>query len=348
MFKKTLLLSLLILVITLTGCANFPKGGPTATATISPTFTPLPTLTQTPPPPLLVLVAPSGSDASLLPALQPVLEELAQANSLEFSLRNTLTEQELSQQPIRLAVLLPPGVDAAGLANTAPQTQFLAVGMEGLLPQDNLSLLEAQPYRADWEGFAAGYIAAVVTPDWRVGVIADAGSVEGKAAQNAFANGVRFMCGLCQPLYPPFPIPTYPLTWQLTSASSPGDVDAAIAYFKEWAVKTVYLHRPQEEWLSAFGSAGFNLIAATPPPQGMNAQWVVSLQSVDLAQETRALVEELLEGKGGQVRSASLTLTNVNEQLFSPGKQAYVMEMLNDLLAGLIDTGVDLTSGENR
>lgn len=338
----------LILTLILTACAGVGADKATPTTEATATIPPAPTATPTPPPPLLVMLAPQGSDPAMINSLQPVLEAAGKENGLQFSLRQSLSEAELQQENIRLAVILSPGIDPLGLATAAPQTQFLAVGFEGVEPQENLSLIEAHPYRPDWEGFAAGYIAAVVTADWRTAVVADAGTIEGKAAQNAFINGVRFMCGLCQPLYPPFPIPTYPLTGQLGSGATQQEIDSVTAYFKEWGVKTVYLYRPSESWISAFGAAGFNLIADSPPPPGMESQWVVSLESGNLSEEVNALLPSLLAGKGGQMRSVTLNLTHPNAQIFTPGKQDFVDEMLQDLLAGFIDTGIDPTTGEFR
>jgi hypothetical protein len=43
-----------------------------------------------------------------------------------------------------------------------------------------------------------------------------------------------------------------------------------------------------------------------------------------------------------------LTFLDVNPDLFSPGRQRYAQEVLTDLLAGFIDTQVDLATGEPR
>lgn len=60
------------------------------------------------------------------------------------------------------------------------------------------------------------------------------------------------------------------------------------------------------------------------------------------------MLPQLLDGKGGQMSSSGLTLTNVNADLFSPGKQTYVTDMVTELLSGQIDTGVDPATGELR
>ncbi|MGB9522008.1 MAG: hypothetical protein ACPL6F_04530, partial [Anaerolineales bacterium] len=100
--------------------------------------------------------------------------------------------------------------------------------------------------------------------------------------------------------------------------------------------------------LTAFGSAGFKLISDQTPPENLQAQWIASIQNNNPLEEIKSLLPQLLDGKGGQISSSGLTLTNVNADLFSPGKQAYVADMLTDLLSGKIDSGVDPTTGELR
>jgi hypothetical protein len=73
--------------------------------------------------------------------------------------------------------------------------------------------------------------------------------------------------------------------------------------------------------------------------------WVLSFSSDPLAQ-VQAVLPNILAGQGGQNLPLPLEFTQVNPELLSPGKQALVEQVLVDLLAGYIDTGVDLASGE--
>lgn len=340
-------LSLLVVFSLLAACTGGTENPPTQPIPLpSATFTAEPTPTPTPLPPTIFLIAPQAEGSPWFNETNTVLAEFASQENFLFEVRPAITPEEIQSRPIPLLVFLPDGIDPRSLAESAPQTQFLAIGYASLSPQANLSLLSAQPYRPDWEGFVAGFIAAAVTEDWRVAVVSDPDTSEGKAARNAFRNGVRYLCGLCQPLYPPFPTPTYPLYGQLSPASTAAEVDSLIAYFQTWSVKTVFFHRPAPEWLTAFGEAGFNLIVDQPPPPALRDRWIVSIQSFDLATELRSLIPELLEGKGGQNINLSLTLTHINEERFSPGRQAFTEQMIGELLSGYIDSGVDPTSGE--
>ena len=62
----------------------------------------------------------------------------------------------------------------------------------------------------------------------------------------------------------------------------------------------------------------------------------------------RQLLPQILAGQGGQNLPLPLEFTQINPALLSPGKQALAEQVLADLLAGYIDTGVDLVTGENQ
>jgi hypothetical protein len=49
----------------------------------------------------------------------------------------------------------------------------------------------------------------------------------------------------------------------------------------------------------------------------------------------------------GQSSFVPIQFTHINPELFTPGKQRLAEQILSDLQTGYIDTGVDLTTGEN-
>jgi len=299
----------------------------------------------------VVLSVPATEGAALTAELQPLLGELAAQAGMHFETRQEIVPTDLQTENVRLAVIA--GLDDASLsalAASAPATQFLLIGSTGLQPSANLSILSASVQRPDVQAFLAGYIAAGVTKDWRVAVVSEAGTAPGKAARWGFTNGVDFFCGLCQPVYPPFPIPSYPLVWELAAGASQGEWDAALAYFKEWQVQTVYLAGTvaSDEALSAFAGAGFNLISDRIPPTGLQERWICSIGASAPGEALKTIWPDLISWKGGAKVDLPLAFTHINQAVFSPGRQQYVNEMLADLLAGFIDTGVDPVTGEKR
>jgi hypothetical protein len=250
-----------------------------------------------------------------------------------------------------LVVALPPDPGLANLASANPGIQFLAVGIGGveagrLEAGANVSLIGAQGGRPDLSGFLAGYLASVVTQDWRVGVISRADLTEAKAARLGFVNGAIFYCGLCRPAYPPFV--QYPLFSELLAEGEQAEQQAADQLIAS-AVKTVFLAPGiGETFLPGYlAQAGVNMIGGGSPAESLRPHWIASIR-LDQAEAIRQLWPQLIKGEGGISVSAPVVITDVNPDLLSPGRQRLVEQMLSELLSGYIDTGVDPQTGEPR
>lgn len=345
------LIFLLCLTVVLGACNASAKDTPsltplasplTATDSLIPTPEPVVSATATPSPTIapswvvLLAAAEAEADAAQVEALQTLLDELATAAGLRFERRSALAIADLASD-LRIVVALPPDPGLANLASSAPQTQFLGIGIPDLSPATNLSVIVAP--RADERGFLAGYIAAALTPEWRVGVIGVSNTAEGVAARQGFIHGTIFFCGLCKQLYPPFY--SYPLYVEMPAPSSEAEWQAAADVLIGKAVKTIYVPSGagDEALLSYLAAAGINLIGEGAPPESAGEHWIASLQP-EFLQSVRQIWPDLLEGKGGGDLPMSLAVSNLNAELFSPGRQRLTMEMIQDLSNGVIDTGV--------
>lgn len=314
------------------------------TESLSVTDTPQPT--STPLSPLVIFLVSAESDARMVEALQPVIEELAAQSALRFEKRSTLQSGELGAEA-RLVVAVPPDVGVAALAAASPQTQFLAVGIPDLLASQNISTLASTVGRPDRQGFLAGYLAAVITPDWRVGVISRSDTASGKAARQAFRNGVVFFCGLCRPTYPPFI--QYPVFAELPSGASQAEQQAAADQMIGSSVTTVYVHPGVGEatMLAYLAQQGIRLIGGGDPAPELAGHWVASLHG-DLGAAVRQLWPDLISGKGGLSLDLPLAITHMDPALLSLGRQRLVENLLAELSGDYIDTGVDPATGELR
>jgi len=355
--KKTIKSTYLILVLLAFGLAFSacrdanpnPTANPEApTATLP--FVEIATITPAPTPTVqtarVLLLALEGSDPGEVVALQDVLSELAGQESLAFETRADLTSLEFDAG-VRLVVAVPPDPGIANLAAANSQVQFLAVGIPGVQAASNLSVIGSEGERPDQQGFLAGYLAAVITQDWRVGVISRADTVEGKAARLGFSNGVIFYCGLCRPAYPPFV--QYPQYVELAADASAAEQQAAADILIQNAVKTIYVFPGigDKTLLEYLAQAGVNLIGSGLPGESLRAHWVTSIQ-VDEASAVRQIWPRLINGEKGIQLSVPLALADKNTALFSLGRQHLVEKMLAELLAGYIDTGVNMQTGEAR
>jgi len=340
---------LCLLVFSLHACSAGGNRNPppetTAAATAEivtePTDTPQPPPTSSPE--LAVLVAPAEADPEQKAALELVLEELALKDGMEFQSVSDFSQLEFNEA-LRIVTVLAPDPGVSELAAAHPEVQFLGVGIPGLPTTDNLSSIGADGERPDRQGFLAGYTAAVISDDWRIGVISPSDSASGQASRLGFINGAIFYCGLCRPVYPPFI--QYPQYAEIPSGAGEAEWQAAADNLIANAVKTVYVYPgiDGEGLLNYLAQAGLNIIGGITPAAGLNDHWVASIQP-DLPAALREIWPALMNGEGGKSLASPISITNQNEQLFSPGRQGLVKKTLSELTADYIDTGVDPLTG---
>lgn len=351
--EKTLLNKLLLLAFLLLGSTVLFACSPTiadTTATHSPTSSPA--LNTAPPATstiasqeatptvgknLVVLVAGPGSDPVLTEQLTVTLSELAEAGGLDFEVRTSFSSGD-STTGIKLLASGPPDPGLEALAQSSPATQFLGVAIPDLKPGTNLTVISNQESSPDKVGFLAGYLAAVVTPEWRVGVISNDSSA-GVLQRQGFINGAVFFCGLCRQTFPPFN--TYPMFGEAPANASPSEWLVIADTLIDSAVQTVYIP-PGVGDASLFehlADAGINLLGTIPPPPGTEERWLASI-TTDPSAVIRDAWPEILTGQGGISLTAPVSITDINFNLFSPGRQQLVEKMLADFNAGFIDPGV--------
>lgn len=334
--KRTILHLAFLLVFLLSACSNSnPTGGPTPSSlppttpivTVPPTLPPVtPTAAQptaTPRPGVVLLVIPVGADPALISILEVEARDLAGADGLELRTLAALTQADLQAKP-RLVVALAPLPDLAALAAAAPDVPFIAAGMDDLAPTPNLSLI-----RGDYlqnQAFLAGYIAAIITPDWRAGILDT-----GPAARTAFLNGVRYFCGLCKPAYPPF------INYPQASADGLSGVPAADDLIQK-AVGTAFVAPGQStpEVLAALAKAEVNLIGGQAPSDELRPRWVVTIR-VDAGAALRQAWAEAAAGRGGGEYRPGLILDNMDSGLLNPARLRLVEQVLQGLQDGTIN-----------
>lgn len=340
---------LLLACLILTACSSLTTDVPPAsspivpspetTQSLSPSATPTEAPSQTPEAPRVLLVAPSDPALPQSLELEAALAELAATAGLQFEVSPVLTPADLTPG-LKVVVILPPDPGLAGLAAEAPDTQFLAIGVPGVEASDNLSLISPGGFPADQMGFLAGYLAAVVTPEWRVGMMGVSDTEPGLQTRQSFLNGVVFFCGLCQQTYTPFY--TYPMYVELPATATSPEWQVAADVLVDKAVRTAFVApgAGDEALLNYLAGAGVQIIGTTPPPPGAQEQWIASINP-DIIAPLNAMWPDLLAGKGGLSLPASLTIGDVNADLFSPGRQRLVEELLIKLQAGYIDTSLN-------
>lgn len=315
-----------------------PEIEETATGEVQTPTIERPTSTAVPGRNRVILIAPPETEPELASELTEVFTELASSASLEFEVRPSFSPEELSPS-IRLVSALPPDPGLAELAESAPQIQFLGISIPGLEPAHNLSLIDIQGISADKIGFLAGYLAALVTPEWRVGALTTSDTEEGLAHRQGFLNGAVFLCGLCRQTYPPFI--TYPLYAEAPSGSSPQEWLTLGGILVNQAVSSAYLApgTDQDALIEYLAENEVNLVGVISPPPGFEDHWIATL-SVDIPAAINTIWPDLVAGQGGASLAVPLSVTHVNPDLLSPGRLRLVENLISDLANGYIDTGV--------
>lgn len=332
-------LTLLVLCIVLAACALPGQGTVTATQTAS--ALPQPVLTATAPTPLVILVLPADMAKDETNSYETATYNLAQQNAMRFQVLNSLTPSDvnLEGQALKVVIAFPPDPGLAALSAAAPQTQFLAIGIPGLKATPNLSTVGASGPPIDQQAFLAGYTAALLAEDYRIGIVTLKGDPQGMAAEAAFINGMHYYCGLCNPAFPPFY--SYPIRIEIPSDVSTSQYPLYGGPLQNYMASVVYVYPPvaTPELLGSLAQSGLELIGESLPSASLKSSWIASLKP-ELLPVIQQIFPDLLAGHGGQTIASPLSLMDVNPDLLSAGKQRLVQNVLDGLQAGLISPGV--------
>ncbi|HXQ33227.1 MAG TPA: hypothetical protein VN843_04320, partial [Anaerolineales bacterium] len=299
---------LIVISIMLSACGT--AGESTATSTPIPTDTQIvpPTLTATPTIPLAVLVVPADLDPETSNLYQKTVYDLAQASGLRFQVRNTLTPPDI-EPGLKVVIVLPPDPGVAALAAAEPNVQFLAINLPDITAGGNISVL-GNNSQSDISAFLAGYTAALITDDFRIGMMIPKDNADAIRSLNAFANGMKFYCGLCRPLY--YYQWAFPQYIEIGADEDPANYDAyADILMLQYKVSTIYLYPDIAipELITYIGTTGASMIG-TKTPEEQPAGWVMTIQP-DVIKAIQNAWPNLVSGQGGITVQSPLGLADI-------------------------------------
>ncbi len=324
----------------LTACTSSGRNTPE-----TPTALPTATIPPTPGTPLTILILPADLPQDEYDSYQTLIYDLAQASQMRFQVLNALSVEEMQAElpALKVVVAIAPDPGLAALAAAAPQVQFLGIGIPGLRAMPNLSTVGAEGPPVDQQAFLAGYIAGMLAPEWRVGILTQRDTPGGEAARTGFEHGYSFYCGDC--FNPNFNQPNrhglYPIIVRIPVDESEANYRGYADLLLDNQVNVAYVFpavatREVTTYLAQYGAL---LVGETLPSEDLRASWIVSIQA-DPISAIQAIFPELVAGNGGQVLETPLVLQDVNPSLLSEGKQNLVQEILDGLQNGTIDPGV--------
>jgi hypothetical protein len=327
------ILSFVLILLLLTACGNGAEPPATAAPMATDTPVPAPVLTPTVGTPLAVLVVPPDLDPDTSNLYQKTVYDLTQQAGYRFQVLNSMTTADLDPAlKVVIAVSADPGL--AQLAAAAPQTQFLAINIPNVTPGGNVSVL-AGDVQTDIAAFLAGYTAAMTTEDYRIGMMMPKDNAQAIAALNAFAKGMTYYCGSCQPVY--FYNWKYPQYIEIPSTEDVNNYDAyADILMSQYKVGNIFLYPDiyTQDLATYIGTTGTSMIGTVSPEQ-IPAGWMMTIQP-DVVKAIQNAWPQLTSGQGGLTIQSPLGLADVDPSLLSEGKQRLVEETLQKLQAGQI------------
>lgn len=333
MIKKMIVL-LIAVTLLLAGCA-LPAENETPTPLVEqPTSTPtmaLIEIVETPAAvvPLMVLLAEAEANQSLAVRVRAVAAELAAQAGLVFETR---TSSQGLPENTRVVVVIPPVSDLDSIVAGNPSIQFVTLGMDGLAPAPNLTTIVKQGGQAAAEGFMAGYLAAVMSAENRVGMI---GPNDQTGYRIGFVNGAEYFCGLCSPLYPPFE--DYPLRLDIPPNPSQGEWQVAADTLLGQFVRVFYVAPGVDDpqLLEYLAANEITLVGTNPPPDSVRGQWLGTAH-YDLPAELAEILPSVFAGGGQGTVTARLRMDDLHESV-TVGRQAFFAEMVQYLAEGVVD-----------
>jgi hypothetical protein len=249
--------------------------------------------------------------------------------------RNTLTPADL-EPGLKVVIALPPDPGIAALAASAPNVQFLTINIPEVTAGGNVSIL-GNNSQSEVAAFLAGYTAALITEDYRIGMIIPKDNADAILALNAYAAGMKYYCGICRPLY--FFPGAFPQFIEIGAEEDKANYNAyADILILQYKVNTIYLHPDimTSDLATYIGTTGVAMIGTVLPEQHPGG-WVMTIQP-DVIKGIQNAWPELINGRGGITVQSPLGLADIDPSLLSPGKQRDVEQKLSELQAGLIST----------
>ena len=311
---------------------------PTETAAVLPTNTPVPTEPEPAALGVVVLVAPPEGDAAKIQELEQQVGAAVMGRGLVLEKRAEINPQTAPENLVMVAA----AADFVGLAEMAdamPDVKFVVAGASAATPKPNLTAIGGGDDDLSLiQAFMAGYIAAVQSEEYRVGIIS-VNDATGQEYRDAFLNGAIYFCGNCATLYPPFEV--YPAYESVAPGADQTALENAARALIAKGVNMILVAPSLQNagFYQILAQNGVRLIGTDAPPAGLESSWVASVL-ITSGVSLEAAIGAVLDGNGVPQSEAQVVIdyTGVGE-----ARLAHFAQILAELNSGAIDPlgGVD-------
>jgi len=283
----------------------------------------------------VILVAPLGADPMLLPGVQELLSSLSQEAGLVLVTQEMLTNEPW-KEPVSIVITMEGVSNLSELVNAHPDVQFLSLQDPGSLQAPNLSVISKTAEDLQKQSFLAGYMAAVVTPDYRIGVLTTGGDEVGQIVSDSFFIGAQYFCGLCNSRFGP--IEYYPKVAIVSDVTSAQSWQAAVDLLLSRAVSTVYIQPGviNPDLVNYLFQNNVKVISPVSMSEfAANENWLGTI-NFDPLPGIQMLWPDLLAGKGGSSVAFSMQLIDTSSGLISQGRMNLILYTMDELMNGYI------------
>lgn len=282
----------------------------------------------------IILITSNNSDAKLVDETTLMLNNFAQQSGMVVEIQDESNFNRPSSE-VKIVVVIEPQKDYSDLVRTNLDVQFIFLNGNNTPPLANLQILSPSGNAEISKGFLAGYMAAIQTEEWRVGII-NYTNEEGLDQKKGFLNGVKYFCGLCLPQFPPYY--DYPLFAEIPVDSSLSEWKQTADLLLNKAVDTIYVSGQNilEAQFQYLADSGVNIIAEVAPPDSVRPNWISSL-GYDVLENLEAALLKIHENERLDQVESPLKLTNVNDENLSSARQIHLEEIIDLLANGIID-----------
>lgn len=316
----------------LSGCGSMPVLAFSPTTTPTATLVPTPLPTNTPEPGRVTLVAPPEALPDQVKAISDAIQPIISQSGLILETLAQVPSGSLGPNRKAAIFLSVPG-NLVDIIAANPQTQILVISNADLQTGPTLTVIRDHPENV---AFMAGYVTALVAPNWRAaGLLPDDGG-ESSILANAFMTGGRYLCGRCGTSTPPFA--AYPLTETASSGASAIEWQEAASAILPAGLESLYFSKEAQspELLQSLVSQNILFLGATFPGEEYRNRWAATVSSDTLDAVVKAM-PDILAGQGGKVIQSGITLSDINEAYITPGKQRLIDQTNEQLSKGWIN-----------
>jgi basic membrane lipoprotein Med (substrate-binding protein (PBP1-ABC) superfamily) len=238
-------------------------------------------------------------------------------------------------------------------AQAHPEVRFVAVEENGVQPLPNLLVVGGDHIRYDQVAFLAGMLATIENRNDYVGWIGESGTVRGPIYQHGFLHGVRYVCPRCRvfdfELGPSADVPTgisvaVDLHDDFVDTASAIPSPAGQAAVTDLAKRGIRVAGTQPDFYTSLFGKGIT----------EGAKYVLGGPAF---RPDLLLADLLPRFLGGEVFPDAVSYSLENHGLeyapfpndwISSGRRVYLQAVIDDVVSGRLDIGVDPQTGEER